>query len=53
MGDWKIIANVGNQTFDKDFQVAEYILPKFEVSIDVPEHSTFKDGKITATVHAK
>ncbi|XP_011502894.1 PREDICTED: CD109 antigen-like [Ceratosolen solmsi marchali] len=53
LGDWEIIANVGNQTFRKTVQVAEYILPKFEVTIDAPLHATFKEGKITVIVHAK
>ncbi|KAG7209379.1 hypothetical protein KM043_015478 [Ampulex compressa] len=53
LGNWKIIANVGDQTFEKEFEVAEYVLPNFEVLIDAPKHSTFKDGKITATVNAK
>ncbi|XP_043275099.1 CD109 antigen-like isoform X2 [Venturia canescens] len=53
LGDWKIVANVVDQTFEKEFQVAEYVLPKFEVSIDAPKHATFKDGKVTATVEAK
>lgn len=53
LGNWKIIANVGDQTFEKEFEVAEYVLPNFEVTIDSPKHSTFKASKITATVHAK
>ncbi|KAK0179673.1 hypothetical protein PV327_005405 [Microctonus hyperodae] len=53
LGDWKIFANVVDQTFEKEFQVAQYVLPKFEVSIDAPKHSTFKEGKITATIRAK
>ncbi|XP_011302420.1 CD109 antigen isoform X2 [Fopius arisanus] len=52
LGDWKIIINVVDQTFEKSFQVAEYVLPKFQVSIDVPKHSTFKSGKVTATIRA-
>ncbi|XP_074100031.1 CD109 antigen isoform X1 [Cotesia typhae] len=53
LGDWKIVANVGDQTFEKEFQVAEYVLPKFEVAINAPKHATFKEGKIVATVSAK
>ncbi|XP_063973145.1 CD109 antigen-like isoform X2 [Diachasmimorpha longicaudata] len=52
LGDWRIIANVADQTFEKPFQVAEYVLPKFQVSIDVPKHSTFKSGKVVATIRA-
>ncbi|XP_076245134.1 thioester-containing protein 1 allele R1 isoform X2 [Calliopsis andreniformis] len=53
LGTWKIIANIADQTFEKEFEVAEYVLPNFEVTIDAPKHFTFKDSKITATVHAK
>ncbi|XP_029178171.1 CD109 antigen-like isoform X4 [Nylanderia fulva] len=53
LGNWKIIANVGDQTFEKEFEVAEYVLPNFEVTIDSPKHVQFKESKVTATVHAK
>ncbi|XP_076182301.1 CD109 antigen isoform X1 [Ptiloglossa arizonensis] len=53
LGTWKITANIGDQTFEKNFEVAEYVLPNFEVTIDAPKHFTFKDSKITATIHAK
>ncbi|CAK9821472.1 CD109 antigen [Anthophora retusa] len=53
LGTWKITANIGDQTFQKEFEVAEYILPNFEVTINAPKHSTFKESKITATIHAK
>ncbi|KYN03797.1 hypothetical protein ALC62_05309 [Cyphomyrmex costatus] len=53
LGKWKLIANVGDQTFEKEFEVAEYVLPNFEVTIDSPKHVQFKESKITATVHAK
>ncbi|XP_014214992.1 CD109 antigen-like isoform X2 [Copidosoma floridanum] len=53
LGDWEIVAIIGNQTFKKAIQVAEYVLPKFEVTIDSPAHATFKEGKIAVIVHAK
>lgn len=53
LGNWKIIANVGDQTFEKEFEVAEYILPNFEVTIDSPKHVQFKESKIMATIHAR
>jgi CD109 antigen len=53
MGTWKIHVKVndGEETV-KCFDVAEYVLPKFEVSIDSNPDITFKDGKIVATVKA-
>ncbi|XP_051162274.1 thioester-containing protein 1 allele S3 isoform X1 [Leptopilina boulardi] len=53
LGDWKIVAIVDEQTIEKEFQVAEYVLPNFEVSIDSPAHIAFKDEKIHVTVRAK
>lgn len=53
LGDWNITVTVLDQVFHKGFQVAEYVLPKFEVSIDVAKHATFKDSKVVATVRAK
>lgn len=34
-------------------QVDEYVLPKFEVKIESPDHFNVKDGKIRAIVRAK
>ncbi|XP_067205128.1 thioester-containing protein 1 allele R1-like isoform X2 [Linepithema humile] len=53
LGNWKIIANVGDQKFEKEFEVAEYVLPNFEVTIDAPKHVQFKESRVVATVHAK
>lgn len=53
LGDWTIVALVENEQVEKKFLVAEYVLPKFEVTITTPEHVTFKEGKIVATVHAR
>lgn len=54
MGVWKIHVKVdnGDEVF-KQFEVAEYVLPKYEVIVDSTPHVTFKDGKIVATVRAK
>lgn len=53
LGNWKIVANMGDQIFEKTFEVAEYVLPNFEVTIDSPKHSTFKESRVTATIYAK
>lgn len=53
LGDWMITVKIFDQVFHKSFTVAEYVLPKFEVMIDVPKHATFKDSKIVATVRSK
>ncbi|XP_027843967.2 CD109 antigen-like isoform X1 [Aphis gossypii] len=53
LGDWNIVVTVLDQVFHKSFLVAEYVLPKFEVTIDMPEHTTFKQSVVSATIHAK
>ncbi|KAG5667284.1 hypothetical protein PVAND_015270 [Polypedilum vanderplanki] len=55
LGTWKIhlkFVGVDTETI-KSFDVAEYVLPKFEVSIDANPDANFRDGKIRATVKAK
>lgn len=54
MGVWKIHVKVDDgEVTAKEFEVAEYVLPKYEVKVDANPHVTFKDGKIVATVRAK
>merc|ERR1719334_524294 len=51
LGNWNITADVNGQMFSKVFQVAEYILPKFQVDVDIPTYATFTD-RVTATIKA-
>lgn len=53
MGNWRITVTVLDQVFTKDFEVAEYVLPKFEVNVDAPEHATFNDSKVVVGIKAK
>ena len=53
MGNWTIFVKVDNHEERKEFEVAEYILPKFEVIVDSNPHVVFSDGKIRATVSGK
>lgn len=41
------------ETKKKMIEVAEYVLPKFEVTIDTPKDQIYKDGKIRATIRSK
>lgn len=41
------------QKKSKTFQIAEYVLPKFETTIDSPSHFTIKDEKIRLIVRSK
>lgn len=53
MGNWTIFVKVDNHEERKEFDVAEYVLPKFEVIVDANPHVVFSDGKIHATVSGK
>ncbi|XP_043228015.1 CD109 antigen-like isoform X2 [Amphibalanus amphitrite] len=53
LGDWNLTIDVLGQRTSKVFEVAEYVLPRFEVTIDLPPYATFDDTSVTATVHAK
>lgn len=53
LGNWKIQVEVAKKQTVKEFEVAEYTLPKFEVMLDANPDAYFKDGKIRATVRAK
>uniref|UniRef100_A0A336LNM3 CD109 antigen n=1 Tax=Culicoides sonorensis TaxID=179676 RepID=A0A336LNM3_CULSO len=53
LGDWKFEVELQGEKQTKTVEVAEYVLPKFEVTIDTPPHGVFKDGKIRATVRSK
>ena len=37
----------------KSVMVANYILPKFEVIVELPKYVTFEDSKIRATIKAR
>ena len=53
LGDWNITASILDQSFSETFQVAEYVLPNFEVTADLPAFTTYKEGKIVATIRAR
>jgi CD109 antigen len=52
LGDWNLTVVVSDQVFAKTFLVAEYVLPKFEVDIDLPDYGTFTDGTRPVTIRA-
>lgn len=53
LGKWNLVVDVDGKTENKNFDVEEYVLPKFEVIVKPERHSTFKDGKITASIETK
>ena len=53
MGDWTIQVDVSGQVFNKTFQVAEYVLPKFRVDVDLPNaYGIINETSTTAIVRA-
>jgi CD109 antigen len=53
IGKWEILVKIkDDKVTAKEFEVDEYVLPKFELLLDV-EPANYKDGKIRATVKAK
>lgn len=52
-GDWHITVEAMGEVKKHKFEVAEYILPKFDVIIDTPKHQYFQDGKVRATIRTK
>jgi len=54
LGEWTIHIKVkSDEEITKTFDVAEYVLPKFEVIIDSKPRVAFKEGKIKVMVSAK
>ncbi|XP_048577208.1 CD109 antigen isoform X2 [Nematostella vectensis] len=42
MGMWKIQVTAMGQTYERTFEVKEYVLPKFKVSVTLPPYATKK-----------
>ncbi|XP_049537272.1 CD109 antigen-like isoform X11 [Anopheles darlingi] len=53
LGPWSINLDVLGTKHNKAFEVDEYVLPKFEVTIESPGITTFKDGKVKVIVRSK
>lgn len=53
LGNWKIEAQVGKEIKTKEIEVAKYVLPTFDVSIDSSNDFSAKDGKIRAIIRSK
>ncbi|XP_052898513.1 thioester-containing protein 1 allele R1-like isoform X2 [Anopheles moucheti] len=53
LGAWSINVEVLGTKHNKVFEVDEYVLPKFEVTVESPGITTFKDGKVKAIIRSK
>uniref|UniRef100_M3XYI7 CD109 molecule n=1 Tax=Mustela putorius furo TaxID=9669 RepID=M3XYI7_MUSPF len=53
LGDWSIQVQVNDQTYYQSFQVSEYVLPKFEVTLQTPLYCSLNSRSLNGTVTAK
>ncbi|XP_013382628.1 CD109 antigen-like isoform X1 [Lingula anatina] len=53
LGNWKIKVTVAGQTEEKQFSVDEYVLPKFEVTVNLPSFMLTTDKQLKGSVSAK
>ena len=53
LGVWKITANSGEQSAQLDVRVDEYVLPKYEISVDLPKDWVLVDEPIAGAVSAE
>lgn len=53
LGQWSINVDVDGEVHTKIFEIAEYIVPKFQVDIVTDNDVIYSDGRITATINTK
>ncbi|RZC42764.1 CD109 antigen [Asbolus verrucosus] len=53
LGDWNISVTIHGQTFSKSVEVAEYVLPKFMITIQAPKHLTFQEKVLVANIQTQ
>ncbi len=53
LGVWKVTAEAGERSAEVDVRVEEYVLPKYEVTVDLPKEWFLVDEPITGKVSAE
>lgn len=53
LGVWKVTAQTGDRTTEVDVRIEEYVLPKYEVTVDLPKEWFLVDEAITGKVGAE
>ncbi|XP_052721975.1 CD109 antigen-like isoform X2 [Crassostrea angulata] len=53
LGDWKIKVMAHGKSTEKTFTIAHYVLPKFEVTVELPSFALSADDNLMGTVRAK
>ena len=53
LGVWKLTALSGGQYIELDVRVEEYVLPKYEIAVNLPQDWILVDDAVTGTVSAE
>ena len=53
LGVWKLTALSGGQSIELDVRVEEYVLPKYEITVDLPRDWILVDDAVSGTVSAE
>ena len=53
LGVWKVTARTDNTKTEVDIRVEEYVLPKYEVSVELPKEWVLANEKITGRIEAE
>lgn len=53
LGIWNINVAIDNAITLKEFEIAEYVLPKFEVTVSAPKDLTYSDQLVRLHITAK
>ncbi|CAH0404826.1 unnamed protein product [Chilo suppressalis] len=53
LGEWTIQVETREQTYSRHILVADYVIPKFQMDINLPKQAFFTDGRFTVNITAK
>ena len=53
LGTWKLTARAGKRTTQRDVRVERYVLPKYEVTVDLPKEWALASDEIAGSVAAE
>ncbi|XP_049864919.1 CD109 antigen-like isoform X2 [Pectinophora gossypiella] len=53
LGEWTIQVEARGQTYSRHILVADYVMPKFQMDIQMPKEILFRDGRFNINITAK